>query len=116
AQRQWSDACQEAAKASAPADGSAAWVQAGWTKPQLPDQRCIFNNIFPVNGWRGAACTRIVVGVDGRASQFAVIGTAVPREQEVVFRNALNSCRFIPGRDAEGRPAATWLILPLRIE
>jgi hypothetical protein len=115
ADREWTDSCLAAAKASVPTDVSAAWVQEGWKKPELPDRGCIYN-IHPVKGWRGAACTRLVVGADGKASQFAVVYTPVPKEQEDVFREAVTSCRFVPARDPEGRPAATWLVLPLRIQ
>lgn len=114
--REWSDGCLAAARASVPTDVSAAWVQEGWKKPELPDRGCIFNNIHPVNGWRGAACTRLVVGADGKVSQFEVVHTPVPKEQENVFREAVTSCRFVPARDPEGRPAATWLVLPLRVQ
>jgi periplasmic protein TonB len=26
----------------------------------------------------------------------------------------VNSCRWVPGADAQGRPTAIWVILPLR--
>ena len=51
---------------------------------------------------------------DGSPSRYEVM-TAVPdkRISDAIW-NAIQGCKWIPGADAQGKPTAIWVILPLR--
>ena len=58
---------------------------------------------------------RFAVGANGDVSRFLVVG---PPEAPVALarmvEQAVVSCPWMPGTDGEGRPASSWVVLPIR--
>jgi protein TonB len=51
----------------------------------------------------------------GQPTAVQVMGqVADPRITEAV-RRAVQACNWVPGADAEGKPTALWVVLPIRL-
>jgi protein TonB len=58
---------------------------------------------------------RVAVSATGQATTVQVMGqVADPRISEAV-RRAVLACSWKPGADAEGKPTALWVVLPIRL-
>jgi protein TonB len=99
------------------------YATAGFRKPQEAERGCVGRSVrlsdelldsFVGSVVGGSVTVRFAIGRDGTPSQFQVVSVMRdPRVALVVWR-AVQSCRWIPGADAQGRPTPIWVILPLR--
>jgi protein TonB len=62
----------------------------------------------------GPITIKFAVRPDGSIGQFQIMSEVPdPRITEVIHQG-ISACRWIPGADAQGRPVAIWVIMPLR--
>jgi protein TonB len=95
-----------------------AYVAAGFRKPQPEVPSCVQTSLrIPAdlqNFLSGPVTVRFAVSRDGAVSRLEVLGEVPhPRIAEAI-RQAVGSCRFVPGADAQGRPTSLWLVMPIR--
>jgi hypothetical protein len=103
-----------------------AYATASYTRPEMAKPACVQKRVavspslaamvqrpsFPRN-----MTVKFAVGTGGDAYRFEVMGPDdAPVELARVIEEAVQSCRWIPGRDPEGRPAPIWVILPIRFQ
>ncbi len=91
----------------------------GFRSPQLADRACISDNLRLPSQLGEAApdlvTARVAVSATGQATTIQVMGqVADPRISEAV-RRAIQVCNWIPGADAQGKPTALWVVLPIRL-
>jgi protein TonB len=104
---------------SPPANGSAPRsLGEGFLAPRLADRTCIAESIRLPDRIEGElprlATVRVAVAPSGEATQVQVLGqVADPRVSEAI-RRAVQRCEWIPGADAEGKPATLWVVQPVR--
>jgi periplasmic protein TonB len=73
---------------------------------RLPDE--LLDNVG------NAVTVKFAVGRDGTPTQFQVMSVMRdPRVAQVIWQ-AVQSCKWTPGADAQGRPTSIWVVLPLR--
>ncbi len=58
---------------------------------------------------------RFVVLADGRPAGLQWMSRSVEREFACAVWQAVSRCSWKPGRDPEGRPVPTWLLVPLSV-
>lgn len=92
----------------------------GFRKPAEAEPGCVRGAIrMPTElaGFvSGPITVKFAVGRDGRVGLVQFL-TAVPDPRiEQAVRQGLRACRWIPGADAQGRPTALWVVLPIRFE
>lgn len=94
------------------------YATAGFRKPEMVVPRCVQNSIrLPqaLQGFvSGPVTIKFAVNRDASVSRFELL-TPVPdpRIGEAIWRG-VQSCRFTPGTDPQGRPTAIWVIIPIR--
>jgi hypothetical protein len=91
-----------------------AMTDAGWKKPAEVEPGCVTRKVLPPPGLKRipAVTVKFAVAPDGAVDRFEDVSSppaAPPVVAEV--RRAVIKCDFLPGRDPEGRPAYTWMIL-----
>jgi protein TonB len=91
----------------------------GFQSPQLADRNCISENLRLPSQLGGAipdmVTARVAVSTAGQATTVQVMGqVADPRISDAV-RRAVQACSWIPGADAQGKPTALWVVLPIRL-
>ncbi len=91
----------------------------GFQSPQLADRECISENLrLPpqlTEAVPDLVTARVAVSTAGKATTVQVMGqVADPRISEAV-RRAVQSCAWIPGADAQGKPTTLWVVLPIRL-
>jgi protein TonB len=95
-----------------------AYATAGYRKPQMAQAGCVQSSVrLPreLLGYiSGPITVKFAINRDGSPSRYEVM-TAVPdkRISDAIW-NAIQGCKWIPGADAQGKPTAIWVILPLR--
>jgi protein TonB len=63
----------------------------------------------------GHVTARVAVSATGQPTTVQVMGqVADPRISEAV-RRAVQACEWVPGADAQGKPTALWVVLPIRL-
>jgi protein TonB len=95
-----------------------AYATAGYRKPQMAQPGCVQSAVrLPreLLGYiSGPITVKFAISRDGSPGRYEVM-TAVPdRRISDAIWNAIQTCKWIPGADAQGRPTAIWVILPLR--
>ncbi len=111
---------------AAPVDGEPAFVGPGWTRPRLREPGCEVRGLSAPRGLWGLeqkVVVKLAVHADGRVDRVELVtsvadGAAPPgsaRRFERSLVAAVQACAFEPGRDPAGRPASTWLLLPIRV-
>jgi len=95
-----------------------AYPSEGFRKPRLAQAGCITGSLRvprDVAGLAGESATvRFAVDAEGAPSRFQLLsGPADPRVGAAIW-SAVQRCQFLPGTDAQGRPALLWLVVPLR--
>ena len=104
---------------SGPAIGDApAYAGAGWKRPEQAQRNCVQNSVRMPRGLQGFVSgpigVKFAIGSDGAPSAFQVLGDVPdPRIGAAVWQ-AIQSCRWIPGADMQGRPAKIWVTMPVR--
>ena len=118
-----------AAPAQAPAEPVAAapsqiadaprYAGDGFQSPQLAERNCISENLRLPSQLGEAVpdmvTARVAVSASGQATTVQVMGqVADPRISDAV-RRAVQACSWVPGADAQGKPTALWVVLPIRL-
>ena len=95
-----------------------AYATAGYRKPEMAVRGCVQNSVrIPrdLQGYiSGPITVKFAIGRAGDVSRFQLMTTGVPDRIGQLIQQAVMNCRWVPGADAQGRPTAIWVILPLR--
>jgi protein TonB len=96
------------------------YATSGFRPPQEAQPGCVRAAIRLPAALTGYVSAPVVVKFavtrSGTIATFQVMSAvADPRLPEVI-RQALLSCRWIPGTDAQGRATALWVVMPFRFE
>ncbi len=94
------------------------YVTTGFRKPAEAVPGCVRGAIrMPPDlaGYvSGPTTVKFAVGRDGTVGRVEVLGAALDARVVDVIRRGLHACRWLPGADAQGRPVALWVVMPLR--
>jgi hypothetical protein len=95
-----------------------AYATAGFQKPRPEVPSCVQSALrIPADLQQfvsGPVTVRFAVSRDGAVSRFELMGeVAHPRIGDAIWQ-ALRSCKFVPGADAQGTPTSLWLVMPIR--
>ncbi len=106
-----------AAPAAGPAiEDAPVYATAGYKPAGEVQPRCVAGNVRVPRDLAGIVSRMTVkfsVNRDGSVGMFQVMGAQPdPRIGQAVWQ-AIQSCKFKPGADAQGRPVNMWVILPL---
>jgi len=95
-----------------------AYATAGFRKPEQAQRNCVQESVripADLKGFiSGPITVKFAVGRDGAVSLFQVMGQVPDQRIASAIWQAIQSCQFTPGADAQGRPTRIWVILPLR--
>jgi hypothetical protein len=113
-------AAQPAAPASAATDQvpSPVFATSGFTRPAEAEKGCVGRSIrLPraMAGMTGSVTAKFAVDRDGSVSRFELLSEA-PGELASGFWQAVQDCRFVPGKDPRGTPVLMWVMLPIRFQ
>jgi hypothetical protein len=104
------------AEAPAPAP---TYVADKFQSPRLASRTCIAEKLrFPSQLDDNApevVTVRIAVGATGMPTQVQVMGEGVNPMISDAIRRAALACEWIPGTDAQGKPALFWAVQPIRL-
>lgn len=94
------------------------YVTSGFRSPAEAVPGCVGRSVRLPHDLAGYAAGQVVVkfavGRDGRVGLTRLM-TPVPDPRIFeAIRQALESCRWRAGTDAQGQPATLWVVLPLR--
>jgi periplasmic protein TonB len=95
-----------------------AFATAGYRKPQMAQAGCVQNAVRvprELAGFvSGPVQVKFAIAKDGTPTRFETL-TSVPdrRIAEEIWK-AVQSCKWVAGADAQGRPTSIWVILPIR--
>lgn len=95
------------------------YMLAGFRAPRQKDPGCLHREIQLPGYLQGLTTpspivVKFAVRADGWASRFKVMTKPPLPEIAAYLRRAVYSCEWEPGTDREGKPAAIWVILPVR--
>jgi protein TonB len=95
------------------------YATSGYRKPIAAERGCVQRSIrIPDNLFErisgGVVTVKFAVDRDGAPSHFTAMTAGVPDRVTSDIWAAIQSCRWIPGADAQGKPISLWVILPLR--
>ncbi len=106
--------------ASPPPDPNAPrYAGDGFVAPQLAEKNCIAENLRLPSQLGASApemvTARAAISATGQPTTVQVMGQVADARISEAVRRAVQSCRWIPGADAEGKPTALWVVLPIRL-
>ncbi|WP_157376677.1 hypothetical protein [Anaeromyxobacter sp. K] len=112
--------CDLQAAAVVPAGFEIRWPAAGDRRPAMNPPMCFPGKFRPPSGFRAPAgvveyLLRFAVLADGRLAGFEMLPEGTEPELACGVWKALKDCAWTAGRDTEGRPAAFWVKVPMRI-
>jgi protein TonB len=91
----------------------------GFQAPRLAQRNCISDNLRLPAQLSGsvpdAVTARIAVTASGTPTQVQVMGQVADTRISDAVKRAVESCDWIPGADAEGKPTALWVVMPIRL-
>jgi protein TonB len=94
------------------------FASAGYKKPVMAQKNCVQETVrIPreLQGFiSGPVTVKFAIGRDSSPSRFEVMTKDVPDRISASIWSAVQECKWIAGADAQGRPTAIWVILPLR--
>lgn len=95
-----------------------AYATAGFRKPQMAQPNCVQNAVRvprELQGFiSGPITVKFAIGRDGQPGRFEAMTSVPDKRIADAIWNAVQSCKWIPGADAQGKPTAIWVILPMR--
>lgn len=107
-----------AAPAQNQIEDAPAYATAGYRKPQMAQAGCVQSSVrLPrelLGFISGPITVKFAINKDGSPSRYEVMTNIPDRRISDAIWNAIQTCKWIPGADAQGRPTAIWVILPLR--
>jgi periplasmic protein TonB len=95
------------------------YMGAGFKAPRLAEKNCFRDNFrLPpsLSGFVTSVTVKFAVYTNGAVGAFSVMGEVPDHRIADAIRNALASCTWVPGADAQGRPTAIYVILPVRLQ
>ncbi len=94
------------------------YAMAGFRKPQERSPGCTSRSMRvppSLQGFiSGPITVKFAVRRDGTIGQVQVMSQIPDPRIADIIRRGLSACEWLPGADAQGRPTALWVILPLR--
>jgi periplasmic protein TonB len=95
-----------------------AYATAGYRKPQMAEPGCVQRSVrMPpqLAGFiSGPITVKFAIRPNGQPDRFEVMGSVPDQRIANAIWQAVQSCRWVPGADAQGKPVAIWVILPVR--
>ncbi len=95
------------------------YMGAGFKAPTMADKNC-FRDAFrlppSLAGFVSSVTVKFAVYPNGAVGAFSVMGQLPDQRIGDAIRNALTSCTWVPGADAQGRPTAIYVIMPVRLQ
>jgi protein TonB len=96
-----------------------AFASAGYRKPAMAEPGCVGRAVRvprELSGYvSGPITVKFAIGRDGQPSRFeALTALPDPRIGNAIWQ-AVQSCRWVPGSDPQGRPTSIWVVLPIRL-
>jgi hypothetical protein len=88
------------------------YATSGATPPREASKGCVARSVRPT-GFAGSVIARFAVRPDGKTSDFGLLSPAPPEVGPAILL-AVESCEWIPGRDAAGKVVAMWVHMPFR--
>ncbi|HSN93140.1 MAG TPA: TonB family protein, partial [Anaeromyxobacteraceae bacterium] len=90
----------------------------GVRKPAFADPGCMERSLrLPpdlAGRYDGSLTVKFPVAADGTVGRVEVLGGLPDPRLAPAVEAAIRACRFLPGADAQGRPTALWVVMPLR--
>jgi protein TonB len=99
------------------------YAKDGYTKPRPADPTCVPTGVASrmseqdmerLHG--GQVMVGFAVGKDGQTSQFKVFTSGVSDRAKGAIWAAIQSCKWVTGTDASGKPVAILITLPIRLK
>jgi hypothetical protein len=107
------------AGAGAPDPDWPAFATAGYVKPREAERGCVGRSLGMTRKlaerYPGSITMKFAVDRSGRPGPVVVLTDGLDGESTQAVGLAVQSCRWITGRDPWGRPATLWVILPVRL-
>jgi periplasmic protein TonB len=95
------------------------YMTSGFKKPELANPRCIVESMrIPkdLQGIVSKVTIKFAISRDGTSDLFQFM-TAVPDKRiEDAIKSAVQSCKFNPASDPQGRPVRIWYIMPIQMK
>jgi len=95
------------------------YMGAGFKAPELADKNC-FRESFrlppALAGFVQAVTVKFAVYPNGAVGAFSVMGQVPDQRIADAIRNAVTNCTWKPGADAQGRPVAIYVIMPVKMQ
>jgi periplasmic protein TonB len=95
-----------------------AYATAGYRKPAQAQPNCVQSTVrLPreLMGFiSGPITVKFAIGRDGVPSRFQVMTNVPDQRIANAIWGAVQTCKWVPGADAQGKPTAIWVIMPLR--
>jgi protein TonB len=95
------------------------YMAAGFKAPEMTDKNCFRENFrLPpaLAGFVQSVTVKFAVYPNGAVGAFTVMGQVPDQRIADAIRNAVSNCNWKPGADAQGRPTAIYVILPVRLQ
>jgi periplasmic protein TonB len=94
------------------------FATAGYVKPRQESPNCAQNAVRvppQLQGFiSGPITVKFAVRKDGSLTQFQVMSNIPDKRIGDLIWQAIQSCKWVPGNDPQGRPTSVWVILPFR--
>lgn len=95
------------------------YMGAGFKAPTMADKNC-FRDSFrlppALAGFVSSVTVKFAVYPNGAVGAFSVMGQLPDQRIADAIRNALANCTWVPGADAQGKPTAIYVIMPVRLQ
>jgi protein TonB len=110
-----------AASGSGPGTGEPpAYPGTGFRRPAQARRFCVQDSLKIPSSLQGFASgpitVKFAIGPDGVPDSFEVMGPVPDSHVAAAIWQAIQSCKWIAGSDAQGRPARLWIVMPIRFQ
>jgi protein TonB len=106
--------------AQASVEDAPAYATAGYKKPAMAEPGCVANSARISSDLldyiTGPVTVKFAIGKDGTPSRFEVMSAISDQRIANAIWQAVKSCKWTAGADAQGRPALIWVIMPVRFK
>jgi len=97
-----------------------AYATAGYKKPTMAEPGCVQRSVRISSDLldyiTGPVTVKFAIGRDGVPSRFEVMSAISDQRIANAIWQAVKSCKWNAGADAQGRPTNIWVILPVRFQ
>jgi protein TonB len=95
------------------------YMTSGFKAPALAEKSCIAESFrLPPHlaGFVTTVTLKFAIYASGAVSDVQFLTpVADPRISEAI-KNAIRSCQWVPGSDAQGKPTSIWVIMPFKVQ